>query len=248
MTTRGARVLVVEDEPLSRDVLQRMLNTHGFDATGVEDGPACLQHLEQQQPDLILLDVSMPGMNGLDVLHWIRQRTGADQLPVILVSALVDSEDVVAGLEAGANDYVVKPINFPVLLARIGVCLRMKTSVERLIDAERHRVMLTALDDACDSLAAPMGEVISHLELLQRETPSDQVASQQRLTQATDWARRVGELIKRFKKVAEYRQRPYTNGLGGFVAASMGEAARHGGAPKDEAVPANANDSAGRGQ
>ncbi len=112
-----ARILVAEDDPHSRDMLVRRLERRGFTVDAVTDGASCLQQIDAQPPDLLLLDIQMPNLSGLEVLRATRARFSHDALPVILVTALGDSEDVVRGLEAGANDYVVKPINLPVLLA-----------------------------------------------------------------------------------------------------------------------------------
>src|SRR5690349_19606138 len=103
------RILLVEDDEMSRDMLVRRLNSRGFRVAAVSDGPAALHHIEGEIPDLILLDVQIPGLSGLEVVGQIRQKFSHDALPVILVTALGESEDIVRGLEAGANGYVVKP-------------------------------------------------------------------------------------------------------------------------------------------
>ncbi len=110
------RILVAEDEELSRDMLVRRLAKSGFAVEAVADGRSCLAALEKQAPDLALLDIQMPGASGMEVVREIRKRFTHDTLPVILVTALGESDDIVRGLDAGANDYVVKPIIFPVLL------------------------------------------------------------------------------------------------------------------------------------
>src|SRR5437868_934245 len=110
------RVLVIEDDPASQDMLVRRLAARGFRIAAIEDGESCLRLVDREEkddkPDLILLDINLPGMSGLEVVRKLRETTTRDSLPIILVSALADSEDVVRGLNAGANDYVVKPINF----------------------------------------------------------------------------------------------------------------------------------------
>src|SRR4051812_39683779 len=118
MSKYRPQLLVVEDDPASQDMLVRRLSSRGFRAAAVADGEAALKFIETALPDLILLDINLPGMSGLDVLQQIREKFTRDQLPVIMVTALADSEDVVKGLDAGANDYIAKPINFSVLLAR----------------------------------------------------------------------------------------------------------------------------------
>jgi CheY-like chemotaxis protein len=224
--TRGALVLVVEDEPLSRDVLTRMLRSRGFRTESVPDGPSCLEWLEENAPALVLLDVSMPGMSGLDVLKCLRRQYTRDQLPVILVTAMVDSDDVVAGLEAGANDYVVKPVNLPVLLARMSVALRIRQDVERLLEAERHRVMLESLDGACERLARPLSGIVAHLETILADAATVDETTRVRLRETLDWAREAGGLIGSFRRIASYQAVPYTEGIGSFVAASLESAAR----------------------
>ena len=228
---KGARILVTDDEMLSRDVLVRMLGSRGFHVDTVNDGPACMAWLERDLPDLVLLDVAMPDMSGIEVVKWIRQRQPAELLPVILVSALIDSEDVVAGLEAGANDYVLKPVNMPVLLARIKVSQDMKQSVERLIEAERHREKLQALAVACEHLGEPMEKMVTALrDLIDRAPPEPQLL-RGRLGEILDLAKQADDLLARFRKVAEYRTVPYTQGIGSLVSATLQQATKANGEP-----------------
>jgi PAS domain S-box-containing protein len=122
-----ANILIVDDELRSRDFLTRGLSARGLHVESCQSAVECFGAIEKTVPDLILLDVCMPQMSGLEVLGQLRKSWNADLLPVILVSGVDDSEGIVAGFDAGANDYVVKPINLPVLLARIDTCLRIKT-------------------------------------------------------------------------------------------------------------------------
>ena len=130
-TDRPHTLLVVEDDEMSRDQLSRRLERRGFRVLRAHDGMAALAVLERHAPDLVLLDVMMPGMSGLDLLRTLRARRSPLDLPVIMTTALSDSEDVVEALEAGANDYVTKPIDFPVALARIQAHLRARDAAGR---------------------------------------------------------------------------------------------------------------------
>src|SRR3954471_10308314 len=165
------QILVVEDEPLSQDMLVRRLSSRGMRVATVSDGAQCLEWLSANVPDLMLLDVQMPQMGGLEVLKRVREHFTHDALPVILVTALGESEDVVRGLEAGANDYVIKPVNLPVLLARMQVCLRIKYDVSLLMEAERQRVLIQALGESCHQLAQPMTATTMTLEALINDLP-----------------------------------------------------------------------------
>jgi DNA-binding response OmpR family regulator len=204
------QILVVEDEPLSQDMLVRRLNSRGMRVATVSDGPQCLEWLKANVPDLMLLDVQLPQMGGLEVLKRVREHFTHDALPVILVTALGESEDVVRGLEAGANDYVVKPINLPVLLARMQVCLRIKYDVALLMEAERQRVIISALGESCHQLAQPMTAVTMTLESMIHDPQCDAQEMKRKLRQVLQWTREVGDVIHKMQKVGTLRPVPFT--------------------------------------
>lgn len=114
-------MLVVDDEPMLRNLLSRLLRMEGYDVIEAADGEAALDAVEQRRPDLVLLDVMLPARDGLDVLGDLRKTT---EVPVILVSALGEEADRVLGLKMGADDYVVKPFSAAELSARIESVLR----------------------------------------------------------------------------------------------------------------------------
>jgi len=117
-------LLVVDDVEGNRDLLARRLAREGFRVEQADSGLSALSVLGAKRIDLVLLDVNMPGMSGLEVLREIRGKPALATLPVIMATARTDSSDVVEALDLGANDYVTKPIDFPVLAARIQVALR----------------------------------------------------------------------------------------------------------------------------
>jgi DNA-binding response OmpR family regulator len=123
----GRSVLVVDDEPLVREVVSAYLKRDGFEVTEAGDGPAALEHLRRSHSDLVILDVMLPGADGLSVLSELRQ--GSDT-PVILLSARGDEADRVLGLEMGADDYVVKPFSPRELATRVRTVLRRLNTPE----------------------------------------------------------------------------------------------------------------------
>jgi class 3 adenylate cyclase len=126
------RILVVDDEPDNRDMLARRLERRGYSAERAEDGVTALRMIERERFDLVLLDVMMPGMSGLEVLDALRRDRSATELPVILATALTDRKDIIEGLRRGANDYVTKPIDFPIVLARVETQLSVVRAAREL--------------------------------------------------------------------------------------------------------------------
>ena len=114
-------VLVVDDEPMLRNLLSRLLRMEGYDVIEADDGQTALDLVEERRPDLVLLDVMLPARDGLDVLGDLRRTS---EVPVILVSALGEEADRVLGLKMGADDYVVKPFSAAELSARVESVLR----------------------------------------------------------------------------------------------------------------------------
>lgn len=129
-------VLHVEDDAALRETTCLVLQQHGFVVTSVPDGPSGLACLEQTSPDVVLLDVMLPGLDGISLTRRIRERF---ELPIVLLTARGDPLDVVAGLEAGADDYVVKPFDGPVLAARLRAVMR-RTRPRDTSDVKRIRV------------------------------------------------------------------------------------------------------------
>ncbi len=115
----AARILVADDDVATRELVRRRLEPFRYSIVEASDGPAALDVLANQQIDAVLLDVNMPGLSGYRTLARIRKRWNMFQLPVILLTARDEPEDVVRGLELGANDYVGKPLAFAVVAARL---------------------------------------------------------------------------------------------------------------------------------
>jgi diguanylate cyclase (GGDEF)-like protein len=114
-----ATLLLVDDEPMNRDALQRRLTRAGYHILTAETGSEALEVADANRVDLVLLDVMMPGMDGIETLRRLRRSRSVAELPVIMVTAKNSSEDVVEALDAGANDYVTKPVDFAIAHARI---------------------------------------------------------------------------------------------------------------------------------
>jgi class 3 adenylate cyclase/CheY-like chemotaxis protein len=126
------RILVVDDNEMNRDMLSRRLAGKGYAVTVAEDGQTALRLLDGQAFDAVLLDVMMPGLSGFEVLARLRTTLSRSDLPVIMATARDQSEDVVEALRLGANDYVTKPLDFAVVLARLESQLALKRQKEKI--------------------------------------------------------------------------------------------------------------------
>jgi len=135
VTSDRCKLLVVDDNPQNRELLLRRLTGSGYQVEVAEGGAEALEKINQAHYDLVLLDQVMPGMSGLDLLRLLRATHSSSELPVIMVSALNDSEVIVDAFDLGANDYVVKPIDLRVMDARIQTQL-LRSQAER-----QHRLL-----------------------------------------------------------------------------------------------------------
>ncbi len=125
-------LLVVDDIELNRDMLARRLRRQGYAVETAEDGYRALERLERQHFDLVLLDIMMPGLSGYDVLKKVRETRAMSELPVIMATAKDQGEDIVEALKLGANDYVTKPLDFQVVMARVKTQLALKDAMEEV--------------------------------------------------------------------------------------------------------------------
>ena len=120
------RILVVDDNATNRDILTTRLKAHGYETLQAADGEEALAAVQQHRPDLILLDVMMPKLDGIETCRRLKGDYTFPFLPIILVTAKTDSKDIVAGLEAGADEYLTKPVDQAALVARVRSVLRIK--------------------------------------------------------------------------------------------------------------------------
>ncbi len=130
------KILIVDDETGARAALEFLLRREGFEVRDAADGRAAIQECASFRPDLILLDIMMPGMNGFEVCRHIKATPETRLTPVVLITGLTTTEDRIAGINAGADDFLSKPIDLNELLARTRSLLRLKQYTDELENAE----------------------------------------------------------------------------------------------------------------
>lgn len=175
---RPSRVLVVDDVPDNVDLLAEHLEDHGYEVVTAENGIQAIEQWKKTSPDIMLLDVMMPGMSGIEVCERIRgQQTREQFMPILLVTALNDIASKTKGLNAGAEDFITKPFNAEELLARVKAHLRAKTFHDRLSRAN------AALEEERDKIAAIQASLLpdslpnnEQLRVAAKYLPSDKAS------------------------------------------------------------------------
>ena len=196
------RILIVDDNRVNRLVLRRGLESNGFEVIEAESGEKSLELLAQElnrqtanppssdQIDLVLLDIMMPGMDGNEVLRQIRLRKSRSELPVIMATAMDSSEDIIESLSQGANDYITKPVNLPVVIARVETHLSLRAT-HRALQSAQQSVVRNAKMESINYLAAgvaheirnPLARIKLTLPMLAR---NEAVSSDKKLTAAIE--------------------------------------------------------------
>jgi signal transduction histidine kinase len=183
-----ARILVVDDLLNNRKVLCHLLNSGGYEVDSVPDGPAALRSVQEERPDLILLDVNMPDMDGYEVCRRLKHAEATRDVPVIFITARADSESVVEGFRAGGVDYISKPIQAEEVLVRVETHLkvtRLTQSLRRQNDAlQEEMVRRKAAEEAAKAandaksrflsiitheMRSPLCSVLGYVDLMQEE-------------------------------------------------------------------------------
>ncbi len=152
MSSEQGLLLLVEDDEAIRAMLSRYLRSNGFEVVEAGDGKEAVATVAEQSFDLVLLDTLLPGLNGLEVLRSLRRTYSVTDLPVLMATALDHSADVVEALRLGANDYLAKPYDFSVVLARIQTQLSLKRSVEQISQLERRLELRNAELEAANAM------------------------------------------------------------------------------------------------
>ena len=205
----GGRMLIVDDESLNREVLTRRLQREECHPVGVRSGAEALELLKREKFDVILLDIQMPVMNGIEVLQALKQDQELRHLPVIMLSALTDVDRVARCIELGAEDYLPKPINAVLLRARLGACLEKKrlrdreqAQAEELLKASKLQSIGALAGGLAHDFNNMLTAVLGNLSLVRYRgnLPADAMAN---LVEAERGATRAQELTRYLLTFAE---------------------------------------------
>lgn len=204
-------ILVVDDQPDNVFILQDRLHREGFRILTAYDGQSCIAIAEKDCPDLILLDVMMPGLSGFEVCERLMKNEATNSIPVILVTALTDVEDIKRGLQSGAFDYVKKPYNRAELIARINSALRFKETQKMLIEIEKVRTYAATVLTANHEIKQPLTLINLSLTAINRELAKEEM-NKELIKKRVDFIEgATKEIIKILAKLSEIKKPMITN-------------------------------------
>ncbi len=204
-SSRKTRILVVDDVTKNLQVVGSMLRNAGYEVMPTTSGAQALERVRVQLPDLILLDLMMPEMDGLEVCKRLKADAALRQIPVIFLTASNEMEHLVQGFEVGAVDYVTKPFNPPELLARVRTHVELRQARERLreMNDEKSEFMGIVAHD----LRNPLGAITGYAEIVLEEIGSLSTATPEAVSRATkevaDCAGRIHETSKRMAEMVQ---------------------------------------------
>lgn len=196
-----AKILIVDDDAVMRQVLRRDLEKEGYQVSTLEDARTLPERLREFSPDLLLLDVILPGVTGTEACRNLRMDRQFRDLPVIMLTALSRPTDVVSGLESGANDYIAKPVNGDELRARVATHLRHSRMARELVSVEKQLSLGRLTAGLCHEVNNPLTVVLGQLELLGNLLSDDKHKRYAKL--AHESAKRIQKLVKAMRDYSE---------------------------------------------
>ncbi|NOZ55782.1 MAG: response regulator [Calditrichaeota bacterium] len=213
---KGKRILIADDDPFNRELLQMELSDAGFEVIVAGDGEDALRKVQELPVDLLLLDVMMPKIDGVELVRKLRQQKEFENLPIILLTAKAQTKDKLLGLEAGANDYITKPFDIRELLARVKVQLRLAELERQSLEAERVKGVLEMAGAAAHELSQPISGAMGHVYLmLMEEDIGDgrKAVRVEDLKNTEDCLKRATDILHRIQGIRRYEVRDYPEGM-----------------------------------
>jgi len=191
-SSKAPRILVIDDDPRIQDTIEAQLYPEGYELLFKSSGVDAIRELDKLHPDVILLDLMMPGMNGFDVCSYIKRSEKFRHVPVIMVTALDDVDYLVTGLDTGADEFIAKPVNGAELRARVRSMLRIKHQYDELEQALHLREVISRM--LVHDMRNPLSSILLYSQVIQRKQslPPEQL---NHITNIQNEALRLGKLF-----------------------------------------------------
>ena len=210
------KILVVDDQPGNVFLLQDRLNREGFEVITAYDGTSGIKVARDQKPDLILLDIMMPGIDGFEVCREISSNNYTNHIPIILVTALNSSEDTQKGFDCGAFDYIKKPFNKIELLARIKAAVRFTETKKLLIELEKIDTFSTTVKKTNHEIKQPLTLINLSVTALKRELEEanfDKTSAKKRVEFIQSAAKDIIKIMETMLNIDKIEISDYLNSL-----------------------------------
>lgn len=209
----SGKILIVDDSRNNREVLRTVLEHHHYKVLSVESGEEAIRLSRELSPDLILMDVIMPGMDGITTCRELHTHVKTQGIPVIMLTAKNDPEDLQKGLEAGAVDYVKKPFLMAELLARVKTALRLKAAQDKLVEQEKKIAIMELAGAAAHELNQPLTVINCQVKLLEEALEEQGVFPDSREIEIIfDSVKKMTEIIRKIGNITKYKTKDYLLG------------------------------------
>ncbi len=223
------KILVVDDQKDNVFVLQERLIREGFEVLSAFDGPTCLTMASEESPDLILLDVMMPGMSGFEVCKKLTANEETKLIPVLLVTALTEAEDLKEGFQAGAFDYIKKPFNRVELIARIKSALSFRESQQVLLEIEKVQTYAATVITANHEIKQPLTLINLSTAAINRELRKDELSKDVVHKRVTFIEDATKDIISVLQKLSSIKVPVLTDWVNDLKVVDLSEAKSEGG-------------------
>jgi len=203
------KIMIVDDDPNIGLLLELTLKKEGYQASKFISGQDALNALEKEKPDLMLLDVMMPGLDGFEVCRQMKASDKTKYISIIIISAKRELKDKIKGMGIGADDYVVKPFNPDELLTRIQVQLRMRKLEIELVEAKKLETALAMAVTLQHEINNPLAGVLGNADLLRSWKEMEEAEVDELIGIIFEQSKRISELIKRMSLATEVEETTY---------------------------------------
>ncbi len=212
--TKG-KVLIVEDDKSYAEILKRVIIKNGYEINLAHDGKEGLELSTEWKPDVIIVDWMMPGMSGIELISKLREHPELKFSYIIMLTARVETEDKIAGLEAGADDFITKPVDFGELIARIRVGFRMKKLQTEIAELQHESALLEMARTLGHEINNPLNIIYLALELINRafkEDNPDREKIKENLNRIYQASERIKEIVNKLISLRKPTFKEYVNG------------------------------------
>ena len=203
------KILIAEDDAITLKMLERKLGSWGYEVVSVTDGNAAWEKTHQDDaPQLLLLDWMMPSMDGIEICRKLKQQPKDTPTYIILLTARDQEDDIVAGLDAGADDYITKPFGNSELRSRVNVGRRMIALQNALLEKEKLQAVFEMAGAVCHEMNQPLQVVSGVAELLMLEVKNTDPHYEKLMT-IMEQTQRMGEITNKLMKITRYETKKY---------------------------------------